>query len=174
MLAGPSRAAIVPLLIPPSALSNAVNWSASTFELSTVVGPALGGLIVAFWGYSAVYLLDVFTSLSLAVLLIGVKLSAPPAASGRPAVGMFAGIEFMWRNKTVLGAMSLDLFAVILGGATALLPIYADKILHVGPIALGWLRAAPGYWPRVMSLFTVIMLRSLPPASSCPAPPGSH
>ena len=154
VLAGPSRAAIVPLLIPPSALSNAVNWSASTFELSTVVGPALGGLIVAYWGFAAVYLLDVFTSLSLALLLIGVKLAAQPGASSRPAVGMFAGIQFMWRNQTVLAAMSLDLFAVVLGGATALLPIYADQILHVGPAGLGWLRAAPSAGALCMAMFT--------------------
>jgi MFS family permease len=154
VLAGPARAAIVPLLIPPSALSNAVNWSASTFELSTVVGPALGGLIVAYWGYSAVYLLDVFTSLALAVLLIGVKLSAPPTAGARPALGMLAGVKFMWRNQTVLAAMALDLFAVILGGATALLPIYADQILHVGPAGLGWLRAAPSAGAICMALFT--------------------
>lgn len=154
VLAGPSRAAIVPLLIPPTALSNAVNWSASTFELSTVVGPALGGVIVAYWGYSAVYLLDVFTSLALALLLIGVKLTTPPSAGGRPAVGMFAGIDFMWRNPTVLAAMALDLFAVVLGGATALLPIYADKILHVGPAGLGWLRAAPSAGAICMAMFT--------------------
>lgn len=154
MLAGPSRAAIVPLLIPPTALSNAVNWSASTFELSTVVGPALGGLIVAYWGYAAVYLLDVLTSLALALLLIGVKLTVPPAAGGRPTVGMFAGIDFMWRNPTVLAAMALDLFAVVLGGATALLPIYADKILHVGPAGLGWLRAAPSAGAICMAMFT--------------------
>ncbi len=154
VLAGPARAAIVPLLIPPSALSNAVNWSASTFELSTVVGPALGGLIVAFWGYAAVYVLDVFTSLALALLLLGVKISAPPGGNFRPAVGIFAGVKFMWRNKTVLAAMSLDLFAVILGGATALLPIYADQILHAGPAGLGWLRAAPSAGAICMAMFT--------------------
>jgi MFS family permease len=153
VLAGPARAAIVPLLIPPSALSNAVTWSASTFELSTVVGPALGGIIVAFWGYAAVYLLDVLTSLALALLLIGVKISPPPPASTRPSAGMFAGVGFMWRNPTVLAAMALDLFAVVLGGATALLPIYADQILHVGPAGLGWLRAAPAAGAICMALF---------------------
>ncbi|HWA27220.1 MAG TPA: MFS transporter [Lacunisphaera sp.] len=154
VLAGPSRAALVPLLIPPPALSNAVNWSSSTFELATVAGPALGGLIVAFWGAPAVYALDVFTSLSLALLLVGVKLVTPPADGQRPALGMLAGVQFMWRNQTVLAAMSLDLFAVILGGATALLPIYADQILHVGPAGLGWLRAAPSAGAICMALFT--------------------
>lgn len=154
VLAGPSRAAIIPLLIPPSSLSNAISWSASTFELSTVIGPALGGLIVAFWGYSAVYLFDVFTSLSLALLLLGVKVAAPRATRPRSAAGMFAGVGFMWRNPTVLAAMALDLCAVVLGGATALLPIYADQILHVGPAGLGWLRAAPAAGAICMAMFT--------------------
>lgn len=153
VLAGPSRAALVPLLIPNSALSNAVSWSASSFELSTVAGPALGGLIVAVWGYSSVYVLDVFTSLSLVLLLLGVKPAVAPVAAKSDA-GTLAGVSFMWRNKTILAAMSLDLFAVILGGVTALLPIYADKILHVGPAGLGWLRAAPSAGAIAMAMFT--------------------
>lgn len=154
VLAGPSRASLVPLLIPTKALSNAINWNASAFELATVIGPALGGVVVAFWGYSAVYLFDVLASFSLVVLLIGVKPAAQPRTGGAPASGALAGVGFMWRNKTILAAMSLDLFAVILGGVTALLPIYADKILHVGPAGLGWLRAAPAAGAIAMAMFT--------------------
>lgn len=154
VLAGPSRGAFVPLLVPQSALSNAVTWTSSSFELSTVLGPALGGLVVAFTGYSTVYLLDVFAGALFVGMLFGVH---PVAAARRPAAprpGMLGGVRFMWRNPAVLAAMSLDLFAVILGGVTALLPIYADRILHVGPAGLGWLRAAPAAGAIAMAMFT--------------------
>lgn len=154
VLAGPSRGAFVPSLVPQASLSNAITWTSSSFELSTVLGPALGGLIVAFTNYSTVYVLDVVAGLIFVVMLLGVHpLEAarkPPAARA----GMFAGVQFMWRNPNVLAAMSLDLFAVILGGVTALLPIYADKILHVGPAGLGWLRAAPAAGAIAMAMFT--------------------
>ncbi len=154
VLAGPSRGAFVPLLVPQAALGNAVTWTASFFELSTVLGPALGGLVVALTGYSTVYLLDVLASGLFVTMLFGVHPAAGPRPVTVPRGGMLAGVKFMWRNKTVLAAMSLDLFAVILGGATALLPIYADRILHVGPAGLGWLRAAPAAGAICMAMFT--------------------
>lgn len=153
VLAGPARGSIIPLLVPTTAVSNAVNWSASAFEISTVAGPALGGLLVAVWGYSSVYVLDVVASLTLAGLLLGVKLKLPPPVAG-PAPDHLAGARFIFRNQSVLAAMALDLFAVILGGVTALLPIYADQILHIGPVGLGWLRAAPSAGAIAMAMFT--------------------
>jgi MFS family permease len=151
--AGPARGSIVPLLVPTEALSNAVTWSSSTFELSTVVGPALGGLIVAASSYSFVYGIDVLCTLSLAVALLGVaplpRPEVQPAAGPRP--GMLEGARFIWRHPQVLGALALDLFAVVLGGAVSLLPIYADSILHVGPAGLGWLRAAPSVGAILMA-----------------------
>ncbi|WP_438482629.1 MFS transporter [Oleiharenicola lentus] len=160
VLSSPARAAIVPLLIPGSALGNAVTWSSSAFELSTVVGPAFGGIIVAVAGYSAVYALDMAACVAFGLLLLGVKFSAAPAPASTERPAMFAGVSFMWNNKRILGAMTLDLFAVLLGGATALLPIYADKILHVGPVGLGWLRAAPAIGAIAMAMITT----HLPPA----------
>ncbi|MFZ5494910.1 MAG: MFS transporter [Verrucomicrobiota bacterium] len=154
VLAGPSRGAFVPLLVPQSALSNAVTWTSSSFELSTVLGPALGGLVVAFTNYSTVYLLDVAAGGIFVTMLLGVHPAAAPRPAGAPRQGMLAGVNFMWRNPNILAAMSLDLFAVILGGVTALLPIYADKILHVGPAGLGWLRAAPAAGAIAMAVFT--------------------
>ena len=154
VLAGPSRGAFVPLLVPPSALSNAVTWTSSSFELSTVLGPALGGLIVAFTGYSTVYLLDVFAGGLFVVMLFGVHPAAGARRSSASRTGMLDGVRYMWLNPAVLGAMSLDLFAVILGGVTALLPIYADRILHVGPAGLGGLRAAPAAGAIAMAMFT--------------------
>jgi MFS family permease len=154
VLAGPSRGAFVPLLVPQSALSNAVTWTSSSFELSTVLGPALGGLVVAFTNYSTVYLLDVIAGLTFIVMLFGVHPAAPAPGARPQRGGMLEGVRFMWRNPNVLAAMSLDLFAVILGGVTALLPIYADKILHVGPAGLGWLRAAPAAGAIAMAMFS--------------------
>lgn len=145
VIGAPSRGSIVPLLVPTRSLSNAVTWSSSTFELSTVIGPALGGIIVAASSYSFVYVLDVFCALSLAIALAGVKLRPrPPGESDATAgVGALAGVRFIWKRPPLLAAMTLDMMAVIFGGAVILLPIYADQILHVGPAGLGWLRAAP-------------------------------
>ncbi|MDI1318989.1 MAG: MFS transporter [bacterium] len=161
VLGNPARAALVPLLVPTSAVSNAVTWSASAFELSTVIGPALGGFLVAGAGYDAVYLLDFVASVAFALLLLGVQTHAPvrPAAAG-PAPDVFAGVRFIWQRKPILAAITLDLFAVLLGGAVALLPIYADKILHVGPAGLGWLRAAPALGAITMAF----LVTHLPPA----------
>lgn len=144
VIAAPARGSIVPLLVPTPALGNAVTWSSSTFELSTVIGPALGGLVVASFGYAWVYALDVLCAGSLIVALLGVKLLRPPGGDRTaPDPGALAGARFIWRRQPLLAAMTLDLFAVVLGGAITLLPIYADRILHVGPAGLGWLRAAP-------------------------------
>ena len=161
VLGNPARAALVPLLVPTVAVSNAVTWSASAFELSTVIGPALGGFLVAGAGYDAVYLLDFTASLAFALLLLGVSHhAAPRRAAPGPEPGMFAGVRFIWERKPILAAISLDLFAVLLGGAVALLPIYADQILHVGPAGLGWLRAAPALGAITMAF----LVTHLPPA----------
>ena len=125
------------------------------FEISTMAGPAIGGFIIAWFGFPVVYLLDALGAVVLVVMLAGIKLQAParpPETKGR-ARGMLAGAEFIWSRKVILAASSLDLFAVLLGGAVALLPLYADRILHVGPIGLGWLRAAPSIGAFGMALW---------------------
>ena len=152
VLGNPARASLVPLLVSPAAVSNAVTWSSSSFELSTVIGPALGGWLVASLGYTSVYALDVVFSLTLAGLLLGVRVHREPARSG-PAPDALAGLRFIWRHQSILAAITLDLFAVLLGGAVALLPIYADQILHIGPAGLGWLRAAPAFGAITMAFF---------------------
>jgi MFS family permease len=157
VLGNPARAALVPLLVTPVAVSNAVTWSSSAFELSTVIGPALGGFLVASTGYTSVYALDAVFSLTLVALLIGVSVPRGPVASG-PAPDTLAGLRFIWRHQSILAAITLDLFAVLLGGAVALLPIYADRILHIGPAGLGWLRAAPAFGAITMA-FLVTHLR---------------
>ncbi|MBC7369912.1 MAG: MFS transporter, partial [Undibacterium sp.] len=150
ILIWPARSSLPPLLLPAAMLSNAVTWGASTFEIATMVGPAVGGFLIAYGGFHSVYWLGVALEITFFILLRRVRYFNPSAlpASTRTVTrrtwrDMLGGAEFIWKRPVILGASSLDLFAVLLGGATALLPIYAADILHVGPIGLGWLRAAP-------------------------------
>jgi MFS family permease len=156
ILAWPARSSIIPLLLPTKELPNAITWNMSAFEIATVTGPALGGFIIAFGGFQAVYLLDVVLGLVFLWLLRRVRYHTTPAvaaAGPRTWRSMLAGVEFIWKRKVILGASSLDLFATLLGGVTALLPIYADQVLHVGPIGLGWLRAAPSLGAFTMAMW---------------------
>jgi MFS family permease len=152
----PSMAALLPAVIPREAWGNAATWNSSVFELMQIAGPAsAGAVIAASGGATAVY----FTAAACALasiacfsLLRPVQVAAP-----RKAVTLadFAtGLRFMFRTKLLLAAASLDLFAVLLGGATALLPVVAKDILHVGPVGFGWLRAAPSLGAVTMAVFT--------------------
>ena len=156
ILAWPARTSIIPWLVPITALSNAITWNSSAFEVATMVGPALAGFLIAWVGFAGVYLLDAVLGGIFCVLLARVVYLNPPepAAAIRSWRGLLAGVEFIWRKKVILGASTLDLFATLLGGAIALLPIYADDILHVGPIGLGWLWAAPSLGAFSMALWT--------------------
>lgn len=155
ILIWPARSSITPLLVPTASLGNAITWNTSTFEIATVAGPALGGFLIAFTGIAPVYAFGAMLELWFVLALGRVAYFHPP----QPATGkrtwrdMLAGAEFIWRKKVILGASSLDLFAVLLGGATALLPVYADQILHVGPIGFGWLRAAPSIGAFAMAMW---------------------
>jgi len=155
ILIWPPRSSITPLLVPNAALANAITWNTSTFEIATVAGPALGGFLIAFAGTPSVYVLGAALELFFLLALGRVTYFQAPqrAVLRRTWRDMLAGAEFIWRKKVVLGASSLDLFAVLLGGATALLPVYADQILHVGPIGFGWLRAAPSLGAFAMAMW---------------------
>ncbi len=155
ILIWPARSSITPLLVPVSALGNAITWSASAFEIATVAGPALGGFLIAWIGTATVYALGAVLELVFLIALGRVTYFTAPqrAATRRTWRDVLAGADFIWRKKVILGASSLDLFAVLLGGATALLPVYADQILHVGPIGFGWLRAAPSLGAFVMAVW---------------------
>jgi len=151
----PTQQALVPMLVPPHLLERAVTLSASGMQAAIICGPALGGLLYvagATWVYS--------TSMTLLVIAFGLMLGVhdrhQPAKEKTTLRSVLAGVKFVWMNKLLLGATSLDLFAVLLGGATALLPIYARDILHTGPQGLGLLRAAPAVGALLMSL---ILLR---------------
>lgn len=157
----PGKAALLPLIVPRSRFTNAVTWGTSGFQLATVVGPALGGLLIA-WTASALwaYVLDAALSVTFAVAVFGLRPRPPAPSRERVSLGsLVAGASFVWRTKLILGAISLDMFAVLLGGATALLPVYAKEILNAGADGLGWLRAAPG----LGALLTSYVLTHRPP-----------
>ena len=139
----PAQQALTPMLVPPAMLPRAMAFSSGGMQAAVIGGPALGGLIFVA-GATAVYATcaALFAIGCVLVLLVRYAHTPPP----REPVSMrtlLAGVEFVWRSKALLGAVSLDLFAVLLGGATALLPMFAKDILHVGPWGLGLLRAAP-------------------------------
>jgi MFS family permease len=147
-----ARSALFPSLVPRSALSNAVMWNSSTFELTSVIGPVLGGFTIAAFGIPIVYAID--AACGLAGLAMLVPIHVPPPAHPphhHPLRDLFSGLHFVYGNKIILGAVTLDMFAVLLGGATALLPAFAKEILGVGAVGLSWLRAAPSFGAVLMA-----------------------
>ncbi len=148
----PARSALLPQVVPPDVVSNAATWNSSTFQVASVAGPALGGLIVNFTTTGA-YLVDAVCALLFFVFLMFLR-PRPVAAMARgPATlaTLLAGVRFVWRTRIVLATISLDLFAVFLGGAVYLIPAYASD-LHVGPVGFGWLRAAPAIGAFAMAV----------------------
>jgi MFS family permease len=151
---GTASRSILPQLVPEEHFANAVAWNATTFQAATILGPSLGGILYAlFRGPSAVYAGAMLTAVG--ALLSTFRIKTRPQARRREPMTLktiFAGLHFIWREKLILGAISLDLFAVLLGGAVALLPVYAREILHTGPWGLGLLRTAPGIGAAVMAV----------------------
>ncbi len=154
---------ILPLLVPEKHFPNAVAWNASIFQAATILGPSCGGILYAAGerglfstginGPSAVYAIAMLTAIGATITTFRIR----PEVTARPREPMtfktvFAGLHFIWTRKLILGAISLDLFAVLLGGATALLPVYAREILHTGPWGLGLMRTAPGVGAAVMAM----------------------
>ncbi len=148
----PAQQALLPLLVTERLFPRAMAFSAGGLQVSVMGGPALGGFLFAA-GAPVVYGVCLGLMLLACGLMLRVKI-APVAPSREPVTldTVLAGLVFVWRRKLLLGAISLDLFAVLLGGATALLPIYAKDILMVGPWGLGLLRAAPALGALVMSV----------------------
>ncbi|MGA1801947.1 MFS transporter [Rhizobium sp. HT1-10] len=155
---GPATQSLAPNLVPPEDLSNAVAWNSSSWQTAAIVGPVAGGLLYGV-GPSLAYAVAAIFSILGAILI---QMIAKPA---QHSTGMatnwntiLAGYRFIWSEKVVLGAISLDLFAVLLGGAVALMPIFARDILTLGPWGLGLLRAAPG----VGAIATAVLLATYP------------
>jgi hypothetical protein len=146
----------MPQILQPEQLLNANAWLASSYQLASVSGPAIGGLLIALHGDATwAFLASAAGQLVfIAALLTMPPLLPPPIAARRTTRDLFAGFGFIWKNPVFLAAIMLDLFAVLLGGAVALLPVFAKDILHVGPTGLGWLRAAPSVGALCMALLT--------------------
>ncbi|MGB1716758.1 MAG: MFS transporter [Candidatus Latescibacterota bacterium] len=164
-MGGPARSAIMPLLVPEEEFENAVKWRTSLQQITGIGGPALGGFIIAY-NIQAAYVLSAVSSLAFIVFLFGMQLpTAARSARGQMIEQVAEGLRFVWNKKILLGASSLDLFAVLLGGAVYLLPIFAREIVDLAPVglepeeALGWLRAAPAAGACVMAL----LMAHLPP-----------
>lgn len=161
---GTASRSILPLLVSERDFPNAVAWNATIFQTATILGPSFGGLLYAaadrflgtgslLRGPSAVYAVALLTAAGATLSTFRIK----PETQARPREPMtfktvFAGLHFIWNRKLILGAISLDLFAVLLGGAVALLPVYAKEILHTGPWGLGLLRTAPGVGAAIMAV----------------------
>jgi MFS family permease len=149
----PTLHALVPRLVPASLLPNAIAMSSSAYQTATILGPAVGGLLFAA-GPTLAYAVASLLFLVAASSVMSIRTT--PATLKREPVSLpllFAGIHFIRKRPEILGAISLDLFAVLLGGATALLPVYARDILAVGPWGLGFLRSAPAVGALLMSIF---------------------
>ncbi|HXW55720.1 MAG TPA: MFS transporter [Candidatus Cybelea sp.] len=151
---GPATRAILPQLVPIELLPSAFAWHASIFQTASILGPALGGLIyAAFRGPAAVYATAAAAGLVAGLATVGIRMTG--AASAREPVSsrtILAGLRYIWHEKVILGSISLDLVAVLLGGAVALLPVFAREILRTGPWGLGVLRSAPGVGAAIMAL----------------------
>lgn len=151
---GPASRSILPQLVPEEHFANAVAWNATIFQAATILGPSIGGLIyAAARGPSAVYGIAMVVAVGAALSTIGIKADVKARRREPMSVKtLSAGLRFIWHKKLILGAISLDLFAVMLGGAVALLPVYAREILHTGPWGLGLLRTAPGAGAALMAI----------------------
>jgi MFS family permease len=151
---GPASRALLPQLVPEEHFPNAVAWNGSVFQSATILGPSVGGFVYAISrGPSMVYL----TSMIVAVMSMAAMLRIKSQSKARPRekltlASVLAGLRYIKREKVILGSISLDLFAVLLGGAVALLPVYAREILMTGPWGLGLLRSAPGVGAAAMAV----------------------
>lgn len=150
---GPAASALLPSLVPKGDFANAVAWSSANWQVATIFGPALGGVIYGASGAAAAYFATAVLVLGSAACLAALRACplAPPAQASSLST-LLGGIAYVWREKTLLGAITLDLFAVLLGGAVALLPALAKDVLHVGPGGLGVLRGAPAVGAALMAL----------------------
>jgi MFS family permease len=156
---GPSFGASIGQMVPAELLSNAATWSQGSWLMASVIGHASVGFMIAFLGMQTALL--IILSICIISLIIFHQLPSmppPPAAEAKTWERVKEGIRFVWQTKTLLAAMTLDLFAILLGGAVAMLPVFAKDILKVGPVGFGWLNAASD----IGSIFIVTILMILP------------
>jgi MFS family permease len=150
----PARNAFLPQIVPLEIFSNAASWNSSGFEVATMTGPAIGGLLIGFFR-SATLNYAIATLGALTFFVLAARIAYRHHVQKRPSMtlhSLSAGFRFVWQKQVILSAIVLDMFGVLLGGATALMPIYAKDILQVGPRGLGWLMAAPSIGAVTMAL----------------------
>ena len=148
----PAGQAMVPNLVPKDLLSGAISMNTLMFTIATISGPAVGGLLLIL-GIDWAYAVTVALLIASIFMVIGVKPVRAKSTAEWHWRDILSGFVFVWNKKTVLGAISLDLFAVLFGGVVALLPAYADEVLGVGPVALGLMRAAPGVGAAIIAFW---------------------
>jgi MFS family permease len=155
-----ARAAFLPLTVPREVFPNAATWNSSIFQLSCVIGPAAAGLLIVRAGFPFIYALESICALSFLFLVLPIKkIKQGARVTANAFHSLREGLRFVWNKKVILATLTLDMFAVLLGGATALLPMFASEILQCGPIGLGWLRASPAIGAIIMG----IVVAYLPP-----------
>jgi len=159
---GPATSSLLPQTVPTEHLTSAATWSSSTWQFASVLGPAVGGAMLGIFKTAApVYLADAVAGLLFVVLIMNIR-SPQKTQQHKEAISiktLLVGFHFIRSTKIILAAITLDMFAVLFGGAVALLPVYAKDILQVGPEGLGWMRAAPSVGAMVM----VLLIAHLPP-----------
>jgi predicted MFS family arabinose efflux permease len=149
----PAASSLAPNIVPREALASAVSLNASAWQVANVAGPVVGGVLAAISLQLAFAVAGVFQIVAILCVLL---IAAPAQRISHQATSlstMLAGFRYIWHEKVVLGAISLDLFAVLMGGAVALMPVFALDVLNVGATGLGWMRAAPGIGGIPMALF---------------------
>jgi MFS family permease len=160
---GPARSSLLPMIVPGPAFHNAVTWNTGVFQAAAISGPLLAGLLIDLSRWTTgepaawpVYLVTALGCAAFAFSAQGIQVSAPERPEGGSVFSlssMFAGMSHVYREKTILAALTLDMLAVLLGGATAMLPVYTRDILHAGPVWLGVLRASQFVGALVMSVW---------------------
>ena len=148
----PANQSLAPNLAPPQALASAITLNSMSWQFANIVGPMAGGLL---YGVSPVVAYSLAAGVIVVAIAMVLLIPKPPKRTGAQATStetLLAGFRYIWRERIVLGAISLDMFAVLLGGAVALLPVYARDILDTGPLGLGLLRSAPGVGAIVLAL----------------------
>lgn len=157
---GPTSFALVSMLVPKQKIPNATSWHSSSWQIAAVSGPAVGGLLYGEKGITFAFIIMI-TMLAFSVAVLFFIKPKPPlvALSREPMLkSIQQGFKFVWQSKEILGVLSLDLFAVFFGGATALLPYFSDQILKTGPEGLGILRSAPG----IGAILVMLIINFLP------------
>lgn len=151
----PANFSFMPQLISRELYQNAITWNSTIWESASVMGPMIGGLIYGFFGISAAYTSDVLLTFAGLICYLAISRKALPPVTHEQGIWekIKAGLKFVFNHQIILAAISLDLFAVLFGGAVALLPIFADEILHVGAVGLGFLRSAPSIGAVLMAVY---------------------